>query len=81
MSFKPKLTLHPSRWLYYNSLNFNNIVGDSNYSYLIDRINEFIKAFRPKKHLFKTILVEYHLLKTTILPIASIFFNKSIVDE
>jgi len=59
----------------------NNIIGESNRSYLFNRVKSFIKAFIPKNHLIKTIVLEYSVLKTTILSIASMFFNKSTVDD
>ena len=57
----------------------NSIVGKSNWLFLINRINAFIKSFKPKKHFLMNILLELLLLITTIISIASIFKNKHIV--
>jgi glycosyltransferase involved in cell wall biosynthesis len=54
----------------------NYIVGNSNSSYLINAIKDFIKAFRPGKHLGKNILLEYMLLRTAIFSLVSIYVNK-----
>jgi len=59
----------------------NHIVGESNRSYFIDALKNFIKAFSPQKHLCKNVLLEYLLLITTIYSISSIYMKKQSLDE
>lgn len=54
----------------------NNILGQSNYAFLVDRIIYFIRAFKPKKYMFKTIKLEFYLLRATIISISSLILKK-----
>jgi hypothetical protein len=63
-----------------SSILMNNITGVGNLDLLRERTKEIIKAFRPRRHMFKTVILEGCLLTTTVLSIILAYFCKSKVD-